>query len=177
MRKNLITLVIVATVCSQIAWAQAEQQASHDAVMKFFAAAHLEEQVQQVQSVMVNEMSKSIRGTLENNSNLSAADKDQIMQLVEPEMKNASTIYPVHEMLEDMAPVYQKHFTDTDMQAITTFFESEVGKKFIHESGPMMQEAMAVIMPKMNARVQAQMADMQKRIMERLKEQEEKKKQ
>lgn len=145
--------------------------------MKFFTATHIEEQVQQVQSLMMDEMAKSLRATLDTNEQLSTAEKDQMMDLIAPEMQASAKAYPVSEMLDDMVPVYQRHFTESDMQGITTFFESPVGKKFISENGPMMKEAMAVIMPKLSSRMQAQMAEMQRRIVERLKQQQQEKKQ
>lgn len=175
MKTNLSTIVMVA-LCAVSAAAQNPQQASRESVMKFFTVMHIEQQVQQVQTLMMTEVAKSMRSTLENDPSLTRDDKEKVMDLIEPEMQDAAKVYPVSEMLDDMLPVYQKHFTDSDMQAITAFFESPVGKKFIDENGPMMQEAMAVIMPKMNTRMQARMNEMQQRIIDRLKHKETEKK-
>ena len=171
-------LVLTATIGLWVPQMTAQApQASRDSVMKFFTATHISDQVQQVQTLMMDEMTKSLRATLDNDTRLSTEDKDQVMELIAPEMQGAAKVYPVAEMLDDMVPVYQKHFTDSDMQAITDFFESPVGKKFVDENGPMMKEAMTVIMPKLNTRMQAQMAEMQRRMIERLKQRESEKKQ
>lgn len=177
MKSRLATVIAMFAICVPAAFAQSTPHASREAVMKFFTATHIEQQVGQVQSLMADEMGKSLRASLENDPTLSAAERERVMQLIAPEVRNAPEVYPVSEMLQDMVPVYQKHFTDSDMQAITAFFESPVGKKFITENGPMMQEAMQVIMPKMNTRMQARMAEMQQRIVERLKQKPAEKKQ
>ncbi|MGH9524469.1 MAG: DUF2059 domain-containing protein [Terriglobales bacterium] len=176
MKNKVLMMVAAIALCVPQALAQAPQ-ASRESVMNFFTATHIADQVQQVQGLMMDEMAKSLRAMLDNDTRLSTEDKDQVMDLMAPEMQGAATVYPISEMLDDMLPVYQKHFTDSDMQAITTFFESPVGKKFISENGPMMKEAMAVIMPKLSTRMQAQMADMQKRMVERLKQKQAEKKQ
>ena len=175
MKTKLSTIAMVA-LCAVSAVAQNTQPASRESVMKFFTVMHIEQQVQQVQTLMMTEVARSMRSTLENDPSLTRDDKERVMNLIEPEMQDAAKVYPVSEMLDDMLPVYQKHFTDSDMQAITAFFESPVGKKFVDENGPMMQEAMAVIMPKMNTRMQARMNEMQQRIIDRLKHKETEKK-
>lgn len=170
MRPRVATIIAVVALCAASAAAQTTQPASRESVMKFFTALHIEQQVGQVQTMMMAEMGKSMRATLEADPSLNAQDKERVLSLIEPEMQDAAKVYPVSEMLQDMLPVYQKHFTDSDMQAITEFFESPVGKKFVDENGPMMQEAMTVIMPKMTTRMQARMAEMQQRIIDRLKQ-------
>ena len=176
MKTRVFVLIAAIGMCTPQIWAQAPQ-ASRDSVMKFFTATHIQAQVEQVQGLMMDEMAKSLRGMLDSDTRLTTDEKDNVMEMMAPEMQGAAKVYPVSEMLDDMVPVYQKHFTDADMQAITTFFESPVGKKFIDENGPMMKEAMTVIMPKLSTRMQAQMADMQRRMIERLKQKESEKKQ
>ena len=174
--KTKFSMFAMVALCTVSAVAQNTQPARRESVMKFFTVMHIEQQVQQVQNLMMTEVAKSMRSTLENDPSLTRDDKEKVMDLIEPEMQDAAKVYPVSEMLDDMLPVYQKHFTDSDMQAITAFFESPVGKKFIDENGSMMQEAMAVIMPKMNTRMQARMNEMQQRIIDRLKQKETEKK-
>ena len=165
MKVKGIVLTVLVMICSAGGWAQAPQeQASRESVMKFFAAAQIEQQITRMQSLMSSEMTKAIQQMLDRDDRLSAEDKKKALDALGPDLQDAAAIYPVPEMLQDIAPVYQKHFTESDMQAITEFFQTPVGKKFINESGPMMQEAMAVMMPKMNERMQSRMDQMRRRI-------------
>lgn len=165
MKVKGIVLTVLVMICSAGGWAQTPpEQASRDSVMKFFAAAQIEQQITRMQSLMSSEMTKAIQQMLDRDDRLTAEDKKKALDALGPDLQDAAAIYPVPEMLQDIAPVYQKHFTESDMQAITAFFETPVGKKFINESGPMMQEAMAVMMPKMNERMQSRMDQMRRRI-------------
>lgn len=175
MRKRILTAVLVLG-----AWAfaigqttTAADQSSRESVMKFFAAMKIEQQAQQVQDLMMNQVTQSIQTMVDSDPKLSPEQKRKIIDSITPELAFFRTLYPIAEMLQDMAPVYQKHFTDTDFNQIIAFFESPVGQKMLNESPKMMQESMQVIMPKMSARMQTQMAEMQKRIEAKMKQKEE----
>lgn len=51
---------------------------------------------------------------------------------------------PVDEMVEAMIPIYQRHLSKDDLQAILTFYSSPVGQKLQREQPAMMQEGMQV---------------------------------
>ena len=51
---------------------------------------------------------------------------------------------PVDEMLDAMVPIYQKHLTKSDLDAILTFYNSPAGQKLLREQPAMMQEGMQV---------------------------------
>jgi hypothetical protein len=50
--------------------------------------------------------------------------------------------FPIDELLDTMIPIYQKHLTKTDLEAITAFYSSPAGQRFIKEVPAMMNEAM-----------------------------------
>jgi len=51
---------------------------------------------------------------------------------------------PIDEMVDAMVPIYQKHLTREDMDAILAFYSSPVGLKLQREQPAMMQEGMKV---------------------------------
>ena len=51
---------------------------------------------------------------------------------------------PVDEMIEAMVPIYQKHLTKLDLDAILSFYNSPAGQKLLREQPAMMQEGMEV---------------------------------
>ena len=63
--------------------------------------------------------------------------------------------FPLDEMLSDMIPVYQRHFTKTDIDAFTAFFSSPVGQKYLHEIPEVSAETMRAVYPRIEAEVDA----------------------
>jgi hypothetical protein len=66
-------------------------------------------------------------------------------------MKN----FPLDEMLSDMIPVYQRHFTKSEIDALTVFYSSPAGQKFLHEMPAVTAETMRAIYPRIQAEVEA----------------------
>jgi hypothetical protein len=56
---------------------------------------------------------------------------------------------PWDEMMQAMAPVYQKHFTKGDLDNLITFYSSPTGEKLLREMPAIMSDAMQSMMPVM----------------------------
>jgi hypothetical protein len=65
--------------------------------------------------------------------------------------------FPLDEMLSDMIPVYQRHFTKSDIDALIAFYSSPAGQKFLHETPAVTAEVMHVVYPRIEAEVDAAM--------------------
>ena len=63
--------------------------------------------------------------------------------------------FPLDEMLGDMIPVYQRHFTKSEIDAMTAFYSSPVGQKFLHEMPVVTAETMRAVYPRLQAEVDA----------------------
>lgn len=48
-----------------------------------------------------------------------------------------------NEMISLMVPIYQAHFSETEIQQAITFYKSPAGRKFIQEQPQVMRESMA----------------------------------
>jgi uncharacterized protein len=75
--------------------------------------------------------------------------------------------FPVDEVIDAMVPIYQKHLSKSDLDAVTAFYSSPVGQKFIKEAPAMMSEAMQAggeiarsRMTDLNDRLQKRIADL-----------------
>jgi hypothetical protein len=78
------------------------------------------------------------------------------------------TNMPWEQMTQATVPVYQKHFTNGDINNLIAFYSSPTGQKFLHEIPEVTGENMQAMMPIMrkyindvNARMQQQMKDME----------------
>jgi uncharacterized protein len=67
---------------------------------------------------------------------------------------------PMDEMMQAMVPVYQKHLTKGDIDALVAFYSSPTGQKMLREMPAVMGEAMQAMMPVM----QKYMATVKERI-------------
>ena len=91
--------------------------------------------------------------------------EDRMTRMIDDWMKS----FPWDEMLDSMVPVYQKHFTKGDVNALIAFYGTPTGQKLLRDTPAIMQEAMESMMPlmrkqmeAMNARVQQEVAQMMK---------------
>jgi hypothetical protein len=63
------------------------------------------------------------------------------------EMDELMKSFPWDEMLDAMVPVYQKHFTKGDVDALVAFYSGPTGQKMLQELPAITAETMATIMP------------------------------
>jgi hypothetical protein len=50
--------------------------------------------------------------------------------------------FPTDDLIDAMVPIYQRHLTKSDLEAIVTFYDSPAGKKLLQEQPAMMSESM-----------------------------------
>jgi hypothetical protein len=93
---------------------------------------------------------------LKDKNKLPADFEPRMNKLVDDYMKS----FPWDEMLQSMVPVYQKHFTKGDIDAIVAFYTAPTGQKLLKEMPEIMAESMQTMMPLL----QKQMASMQERV-------------
>ncbi|HXZ81976.1 MAG TPA: DUF2059 domain-containing protein [Terriglobales bacterium] len=77
--------------------------------------------------------------------------KQQVPNATPEQLKKADAIvdelfdgWPIDEMIDAMIPIYQKHLTQSDLDAILGFYASPAGHKLLKETPAIMAEAMQV---------------------------------
>ena len=73
-------------------------------------------------------------------------------------------------MLDAFIPVYQKHLTKGDVDALVVFYGSPTGQKVLKEMPAMMGEGTLATMPMMRKHIEAMQQRMQLEVAEMLKE-------
>ncbi|HXA86163.1 MAG TPA: DUF2059 domain-containing protein [Candidatus Dormibacteraeota bacterium] len=71
-----------------------------------------------------------------------AEQKKQLHEMMDDVMNQALGSAAMSEMLEATIPVYQRHLTKADLDAMVAFYSSAVGQKILHEQPAMVQESM-----------------------------------
>jgi hypothetical protein len=75
--------------------------------------------------------------------------------------------FPIDEMVDAVVPIYQRHLTKSDLDAVIAFYSSPAGQKLLKESPAMMAEAMKAggdimlkRLPDMNQRIESRVGEM-----------------
>ncbi len=165
-------ILLAALFCLCVSLMSVAQQTASDApatkedVQKYLDVMHSREMMLQ----MVDAMSKPVHQMIHEQY---LKDKDKLPADFEARMNkmldDSMKAFPWDEMLQSMVPVYQKHFTKGDVDALTAFYGTPTGQKILRELPAITAEAMQSMMPllrkqieAMNERVQQEVAQMMK---------------
>ena len=73
---------------------------------------------------------------------ITPAQKKQFEEIIDDVMRTSLGPAAIQEMLEATIPVYQKHLTKADLDAMIAFYSSPAGQKILQEQPAMVQESM-----------------------------------
>jgi hypothetical protein len=126
---------------------------------------HTRDNMKAVMQVMTKQMHKIVYDELQKQTNL-PPDAEERMNKFTDDMLKAM---PYDELIDAMVPVYQKHFTKGDVDALVAFYSSPTGEKMVKELPAILSESMQAetgvmqeMMAKMTQRINDEIAQMQK---------------
>ena len=152
----LCACVLALSVCAgaQTTVSIASDAASKEDVKNLFDVMASREQMAQMMQQLFAQMRSMNREQLKKkHPDVSEADLARMDRESEDLIKN----FPLDEMLNDMIPIYQKHFTKSEIDALTAFYSSPAGQKFLHEMPAVTAETMRAVYPRIEAQVDAAM--------------------
>jgi hypothetical protein len=173
MKKYCMILALVLFVTSlpssaQSTTAAAETPASRDDVVKLFEVMKVHDQVHAVMDSVAQQQRTMMHDMIIKKY---PETSDEEFKRLDSYMGEFMKSFPMDAMLDDMIPVYQKHLSKTDVDAMVLFYSSPSGQKLLHEMPAMTAESMQAMAP----RLQTMIDDLTKRIEQKAKEQREKK--
>lgn len=145
--------------------------ASKEDVERYFEVMHSRQMMAQMVENMSKPMHRIAHEEYEKNKDKLPPDFEAQMNR---SMEDALKGMPYDEMLEAMVPAYQKHFTKSDLDALTAFYGSPTGQKVLRELPAIMGEGMAAVMPLMRKHVDALSQQMQQQMADAMKASEKK---
>ncbi len=147
MKRCLISLaLILATVCTMAGQQAPADAPSRDDILKLFDVMHVRDQMKQV---MVQVM-KQIR--VMTREQIKKSDPDATDEQIARADALSDQLFkdmPIDGMLDDMIPVYQKHLTRQDVDAMVAFYSTPTGQKILSEMPAMTAEGMQAVQPRM----------------------------
>ena len=153
-RLLLCTFVVcgVVGVSAQTTVSIAPDGASKEDVQKLFDVMASRDQVRQLMEQMFAQMQAINRQEMKKKH---PEISDEELARAERGSRELIRSFPIDEMLSDMVPVYQRHFTKTEIDGLTAFYSSPIWQKFLHEMPAVTAETMQTAIPRIQATVDA----------------------
>ncbi len=161
MRYARTTVLFLTFFSMMLASAQQPEQATREDVLKFFQVMRVRQSMEDVRSAAVEQAKASVHALIEDE--LPHATPQQVSEL-EGMVERMIQAYTIDNTIEDLVPIYQKHMTKADLEAMNAFFSSPEGQKFLDTEPVIANEALQVVNAKTGKQVAASMAAIYKRI-------------
>jgi len=169
MKNILITVVMCLALCATGLAQQnpADLPATQADVDRYLQAMHSREMMAQMVEAMSKPMHKMMHEQyLKDKDKLPPDFEARMNKMMDDMLKDM----PWDEMLQAMAPAYQKHFTKGDMDALVAFYSSPTGQKVLREMPALMADSMETIMPIMRQHIDKVTVRMQQEVVAMMKE-------
>jgi hypothetical protein len=128
--------------------------AAKEDIQKLFEVMQIHQQMRLVMDSVIKQQSAMMHETLKKRYPQMSAEKiARADNMIKETMKDV----PMDAMLDDMIPIYQKHFTKTDIDAMTTFYASPTGQKMMREMPVLTTESMQASYGRMQKQMDAVM--------------------
>jgi len=126
--------------------------ATKDDILRLFRVMDTQAQVRQVMEQVMQQMRTLNREQLKKRR--PDISEDELARM-DKESEEIANNFPVDEIMEDMIPVYQKHLTKKDVDAMIAFYSSPTGKKLLREMPAISAEGMQAVYPRMQKNLDA----------------------
>ena len=163
MKRILLPVLLSLVFCGSLAAQQdpGDVPASKADIQRYLEVMHSKEMMEKMVDAMAKPMHQMIHEQY-------MREKDNLPPDFEARMNKMSdeylTTFPWAEMLDAMVPVYQKHFTKNDVDALVAFYSTPTGQKLIRELPEITAEAMQVMMPMLQKRMDSMTRRMQEEV-------------
>jgi len=169
MKRILMVAVVLLWTCGNVAAQQnpADSPATKEDVQRYLQTVSSKESLEK----MMEAMSKPLHQMVHEQY---LKDKDKLPADFEARMNKRLDEYlkdlPWDDILNSMVPVYQKHLTKGDVDALTAFYATSTGQKLLKEMPQIVAESMQNLMPLMRKHIDTLNQRMQEEIQAMLKE-------
>jgi len=151
----LPAILLAASICAaQTTVSVAPDPASKEDVKKLFDVMASRQQIEQMMQQIFTQMRNLNREQMKKRR---PDVSDSELARMDRESQDLIKSFPLDDMLNDMIPIYQRHFTKTEIDTLTAFYASPTGQKFLHETPSVTAETMKAVYPKIQAQVDAAM--------------------
>jgi len=147
--KRLMLFAALFALCVSLAPVCIGQQndanapASKEDVEKYMEVAHSRKMMDDMMAVMTKQMHQMIHEQVAKIPNAPPDFEARQLEIIDDVFKN----FPFDELLQATVPIYQKHFTKGEIEALTEFYSTPTGQKILTEMPSITAESMQSVMP------------------------------
>ena len=141
-----------------------DQQPTKEQLVKLFELMRVHQQVQSMLTTMQSMMQQQLSAQIKDRagklgSSLTADQQAAIAKISDKYMQKAFNLFTIDELLDDMAGIYQRHVSRSDVDAMITFYSSPAGQHLLDAQPLILKEYMPVIMQRVQERSKALTAE------------------
>jgi hypothetical protein len=145
----------------------ADTPATKEDVERYLEVTHARAMMKQVMDVMAKQVHQMVHEQISKDLDKLPPDFETRMNKMTDDMLKT---FPVDEMLDAMIPVYQKHWTKGDVDAMVAFYSTPTGQKILRELPATMAEAMQAMQPLMQKQMNGMMERVQQQVAQMMKD-------
>jgi uncharacterized protein len=166
MRLSILLVLFCLPAMAQVTVSVANPDpATKEQIQKLFDVMQIREQSHRMMDSIQKQMQAMSTQTIKTRyPQITAAELAKANRITEESLKQV----PMDAILDGMIPIYQKHLSQTDVDAMIVFYSSPTGKKLMQEMPAITQEAMQMSYQHM----QKQIDDVLRRVDDSMKEEE-----
>ncbi len=153
----LVLCFLSGTACAA-QQAAADQPATKQDIERYLEVMHTRDLMKSMMDTTSKQMRQILHEQLQKTPNLPPDFEEQMNKDTDEMLKNL----PMEEFLQAMVPVYQKHFTKGDIEALIAFYSGPTGQKLLKELPAITQEAMQASSGVIRKLIQERIAQLQK---------------
>jgi hypothetical protein len=116
----------------------ADQPATPADIDRYYDAMHVRDLMKDTMAALSKQMRQMMHDQMDKTANLPPAAREKLDQSMDKMLADM----PINDILDAMRPVYAKHFTKGDIDALVAFYSTPVGKKTLAEMPAITGEAM-----------------------------------
>jgi hypothetical protein len=158
---KLLSLFVIVVCLSAAAFAQsASDPASKEDVEGFMKAMRVDEQMRSITTMMRDQTKQMLEVQIRKTKpTLSLDELDaEVAKGMQPVEKVLNSTF-LKEIIDDMVPLYQHHFTHDEIVQLTAFYSTPVGQKVLNEMPALMKEYMQTEQPRLEKMMDELLAD------------------
>jgi hypothetical protein len=166
--KRSCLVLLVFLLLAPVSFAQqdaADQPASAEDIQRYLNVMHTTDMIKSTVETMQKTMRQIVHDQLAKTTNLPPDAEARLNKMV----GDMYSDFPTDKFMQAIVPVYQKHFTKSEIEALIAFYSSPAGQKMIKEMPGLMADTMKAstgilqdMMAKATQRVQDEIAELQK---------------
>jgi hypothetical protein len=134
-----------------------EDVPSKEQLIKLFDVMEIEEQMGSMIAAVGSNMEQILPSNM---GDVSEKQKTAMADLNTELYSKITTPEFIDRYLAELIPIYQRHFTRSEVNDLISFYASPAGRKFLREQPILMQESIGKILPLMQKRVQEVMVEL-----------------